>query len=357
MRECFRLAAKGRGYVSPNPLVGAVLVRDGVIVARGYHKRFGDAHAEVECLRAYSGSLAHTTLYVNLEPCSHYGKTPPCADLIIQRGIKKVVVAMKDPNPRVAGKGIAKLRRAGVEVVTGVLKAEALHLNRWFVTNITAQRPYVHLKIARTRDGFIGRNNAPLQYITSLPSRKLVHRWRSEYDAVLVGAGTIRADNPLLNVRLVKGRDPAVVVLDGRLRISGTERVFSSANERAVVLCTSRRAAQRQQNTIAALQSKGVTVLAFSSRAGRVSLRRVLRALYKRRIGSLLVEAGSTTVMQFLDKRLVDELSIFTSPKVYGEGVPLHDGKRARQLQTFMDTTISSMRKVGKDLLLTSTIR
>ena len=357
MRECFRLAAKGKGYVSPNPLVGAVLVRKGVIVARGYHKRFGDAHAEVECLRAYSGSLAHTTLYVNLEPCSHDGKTPPCADLIIQRGIKKVVVAMKDPNPHVAGKGIAKLRRAGVEVVTGVLKAEALRLNRWFVTNITARRPYVHLKIAQTRDGFIGRNNAPLQYITSLPSRKLVHRWRSEYDAVLVGAGTIRADNPLLNVRLAKGRDPAVVVLDGRLSVSGEERVFASAKTRAVLLCTSIQAERKHRNKISTLRSRGVSVLSFASRAGELNLRQVLRELYKRKIGSLLVEAGSTTVMQFLDKRLADELSIFISPKVYGEGVPLLAGKIAGQLQSFMQTTICSMRKVGNDLLVTGTIQ
>ena len=191
MSECLLLAELGKGQVSPNPLVGAVLVRDGRVVARGYHQRCGGPHAEMNCLAHYTGDVRSATMYVSLEPCSHHGKTPPCADMLSGSGLRHVVVGMKDPNPLVSGRGIERLRNAGVEVTVGVLEREARELNRVFVTHIRAKRPYVHVKIAQSMDGFIASPNARRRWISSAASRALVHRWRAEYDAVLVGAGTV----------------------------------------------------------------------------------------------------------------------------------------------------------------------
>ena len=227
MQECLRLAERGRGSVSPNPMVGAVLVRKGRVLGRGYHARFGGPHAEVNCLGSVRGSTADSTLYVNLEPCAYYGKTPPCVDAVIAAGVREVFTAMKDPNPRVAGRGIRKLRSAGITVHVGLLGDEAKRLNRAFIRHTTVRRPFVHLKIAQSLDGMIAGPRRDNRWITSSASRALVHRMRSEHDAVLVGAGTIRADNPLLTVRSARGRNPHVVILDGRLNVSPKARIFT----------------------------------------------------------------------------------------------------------------------------------
>lgn len=356
MRECFRLAGKGKGNVSPNPLVGAVLVIDREIVARGYHGRFGAVHAEVECLRNYNGSLSKATLYVNLEPCSYYGKTPPCADLIIQRGIKRVVVAMKDPNPMVAGRGIAKLRRVGVSVQVGVLEDEARYVNRFFARHISARMPYVHLKIAQTMDGFIAKGKGPMRYITSKSSRTLVHQWRTEYDAVLVGAGTIIADNPQLNVRLVKGREPAIVVLDGRLRVSGKERVFASAQNRRVFVCAGKSAVELQERKVRDMMTKGVTVLTFPSRGGSLNLEGVLKKLNRNNIGSLLVEGGGKVFNQFIIKGLVDEFSMFVAPMRFGNGVEGLSREASRKAGEFILDNHFASYMLGSDSLTTGIV-
>ncbi|MBX2992196.1 MAG: bifunctional diaminohydroxyphosphoribosylaminopyrimidine deaminase/5-amino-6-(5-phosphoribosylamino)uracil reductase RibD [Bacteroidetes bacterium] len=358
MRECFRLAEKGKGHVSPNPLVGAVLVEQGRSVAFGFHERFGGSHAEVNCLRNHNGNLSNAVLYVNLEPCSHFGKTPPCTDLLVQRGIRNVVVAMKDPNPFVSGKGIAQLRRAGVHVTVGVLEKEAGHLNRFFVKHIVSSLPYVHLKIAETADGFIGRGNGSLEYITSLESRRLVHLWRGEYDAIVVGAGTIQTDNPELNVRLSAGRDPAVVILDGNLRLTGQERVFASARKRRVFLCVSQQAIDARRTTVRNLESNGVTLLAFAAGKGDLNLKTILRELYARQIGSILVEGGSNVFSRFIKYGFVDELSVFCSPAVFGKGIPrFPDAKRSNgMLREMLLSTGCFARKSGTDTLFTGII-
>ncbi|MCK5572670.1 MAG: bifunctional diaminohydroxyphosphoribosylaminopyrimidine deaminase/5-amino-6-(5-phosphoribosylamino)uracil reductase RibD, partial [Bacteroidetes bacterium] len=273
MSECLLLAELGKGQVSPNPLVGAVLVRDGRVVARGYHQRCGGPHAEMNCLAHYTGDVRSATMYVSLEPCSHHGKTPPCADMLSGSGLRHVVVGMKDPNPLVSGRGIERLRNAGVEVTVGVLEREARELNRVFVTHIRAKRPYVHVKIAQSMDGFIASPNARRRWISSAASRALVHRWRAEYDAVLVGAGTVRKDNPRLNVRLVEGRDPAIVIVDGKFSTPLHARVFKG--DQQVIVLVDRNRTRSSVRKLERAKARGITVVASGGEKGKVPLRKI----------------------------------------------------------------------------------
>jgi diaminohydroxyphosphoribosylaminopyrimidine deaminase / 5-amino-6-(5-phosphoribosylamino)uracil reductase len=319
IRECFRLAQRGKGQVSPNPMVGAVLVRNGKILAKGFHREFGGAHAEVECLRHAPGDVRGATLYVNLEPCSHHGKTPPCVDLILARGIRSVVAAMKDPNPVVAGRGLRKLQEAGVKTRAGLLEEEARELNRVFATHIVARRPYVHVKIAQSRDGRI--NGGTSRWISSPESRKRVHAMRAEYDAVLVGAGTVRADDPSLTVRLVKGRDPDVVVLDGAFSLSAGRKLFKAHSSRRVYLVTTEQALWRNREKARILSARGIILLGLAGTREHFKVGRVMKELYKRNIGSVLVEGGGSVFSQFVAEGLVDELTLFVSPDFFGKGL------------------------------------
>jgi diaminohydroxyphosphoribosylaminopyrimidine deaminase / 5-amino-6-(5-phosphoribosylamino)uracil reductase len=356
MLECLALARRGAGYVSPNPMVGAVLVRHGRIVAKGYHRKFGGPHAEVDCLRNYRGPVESSTLYVNLEPCSHFGKTPPCTDLIIAKAIPRVVVGMKDPNPSVAGRGIRKLRSAGIRVEVGILRDESEGLNLHFIRHIVRRRPFVHVKIAQTLDGKIaGPDNTQLQ-ISGPKSVALVHAWRSDHDAVLVGAETIRADNPLLSVRHATGRDPAVIILDGRLSLSGDERVFQSAKRRSVFLFCDETAARRKPRLVKKLSALRVEVVRMKGKRKRVAVSDVLDYLYWRNIGSVLVEGGSAIFGEFTRKRYCDQLSVFVAPRILGEGVAAFGRDYDRQF------VLSALKKaetvkVGSDYLLHFTTR
>jgi diaminohydroxyphosphoribosylaminopyrimidine deaminase / 5-amino-6-(5-phosphoribosylamino)uracil reductase len=353
MALCLRLAEKGRGFVSPNPLVGAVLVRSERVVASGFHRRFGGAHAEVECLQSHKGSLSNATLYVNLEPCSHHGKTPPCVDLIINSGIRNVVVGMVDPNPVVAGRGIRKLRRAGVKVVLGVLAEEAKILNRSFIISMTKQRPFVHVKIAQTLDGKIGRKPRATLQISGKESLELVHKWRSEHDAVLVGAGTIHADDPFLTVRLTAGRDPAVVILDGGLSLDPRRRVLKSATSRDVIVFARQSAARRKEGLLRQLRSCGATVVPLKSMTNYLPLKLVLRKLHRLGVGSILVEGGSEVFTQFLENQFTDLLSVFVAPKMLGVGIPTFgDGTCRGPRGIDFSHYTPSVRAVGTDVLL-----
>lgn len=350
MRECLRLARRGEGLASPNPLVGAVVVESGKIVARGYHARFGGPHAEVNCLSKFAGNPARATLYVNLEPCPHHGKTPPCTKAILSSGIRRVMIAMVDPNPLVRGRGIRTLRRHGVRVRTGVLRREAREVNRTFIKHVTTGLPYVHVKIAQSADGYIASARSRRRWITSLASRTLVHRWRAKTDAVLVGAGTVKADNPRLDVRLSEGRDPAVVILDGHCSVPLASRVFRG--ERRVFLFIDERVRKARRNKIARLESRGVRVVAQQGIKGRLSLRRVLRCLARENIGSILVEGGGNVYGQFLRSDLIDELSIFVAPAVFGHGVPLlgEGSERAERIGFLPRRTMTAI--VGPDVLI-----
>jgi diaminohydroxyphosphoribosylaminopyrimidine deaminase / 5-amino-6-(5-phosphoribosylamino)uracil reductase len=354
MEVCLDLARQGQGQVSPNPMVGAVLVRKGRIVARGYHRRFGGPHAEIECLRTYRGAPEDTTLYVNLEPCSHYGKTPPCVDAIIHQKIPRVVVGMEDPNPLVEGRGIRRLRRAGVKAEVGVLQQKSLELNRAYVVGIRSKRPFIHVKIAQTLDGLIARPRRRHEWISGLESRRLVHSWRSQHDAVLVGNGTIVGDNPRLDVRLCPGRDPDVIVLDGRFRIPLDARVFAVQDARRIFICTSAEAIMQEQVKLSRLVRKGAIVLGFAKgKEGRLPLEDVLRKLYALGVGSILVEGGGEVFSQFMFGGPVDQISIFMAPKVFGAGVPaLSSLPGMKPKKGIMHPCCVDARKIGEDLLI-----
>lgn len=321
MKECFRLARKGAGHVSPNPLVGAVLVRKGRIISSGYHRKFGGPHAEVECLHRAKGPLHEATLYVNLEPCCHYGKTPPCTQHILDAGIKEVVVAMKDPNPLVAGRGIAQLRRRGVKVRLGIGASEAHILNEMFATHIQTRRPYIHLKVAQTLDGKIAPPDRRHVRISSGTALRIVHQWRATHDAVLIGSGTVKQDNPRLDVRLVKGRNPAIVVVDGNLSVPVKARMWKQAKSRRVFLCVSRNAAGRRKGKANRLRSYGVVLLVFDVTSATISPAMILKELYRHNIGSVLVEGGAGVFSRFMKEAPVDRLSVFVSPVVMGAGI------------------------------------
>lgn len=353
MEVCLHLAEKGRGLVSPNPLVGAVLVRANRIVAQGYHRRFGGPHAEVECLRRYSGDPGSTTLYVNLEPCTYFGKTPPCTDLIIRSGIKTVVVGMKDPNPRVNGSGIRRLRTSGITVVPDVLEGNARALNRAFITYVTKARPLVHVKIAQSLDGKIAQRLNSSTRVTGREAERLVHRMRSEHDAILVGAGTVHVDNPLLNVRLVKGIDPAVVVIDGRLSVEVERRLWRTARHRRVILLTSPRSIRNHANKVKELCSYGVEVVPVESSAYRLPLRNIIATLYDRNISSVLVEGGRDILSQFISEGPIDTLSVFLAPRLFGSGVPSLGSQSGEEMTpSWLNGVEPKVTKFGHDVLI-----
>ena len=353
MRECFRLAVRGEGLVSPNPMVGALIVEHGRIAARGYHRRYGAAHAEIDCLSRFHGDPRRATMYVNLEPCSHHGKTPPCADAILAAGIRNVVVAMRDPNPLVSGKGISKLRRGGVKVRTGILEQEARELNRVFVRHITARRPYVHVKVAQTLDGKIAPPSGRPIRISSPESLDLVHRWRASHDAVMVGAGTVIADRPRLTVRRVKGRNPDVVVLDGRFRVPLAARVFSKTWKRRAFVCIGEPAARANRRKVLTAEKRGVIVVPLPARGGRFRMRTLLRALYRYNIGSVLVEGGSDVFRTMAEEGPIDAISLFVAPRILGTGVPAFGGAVARRCRPLKETGCA-VQRVGTDVLLQS---
>ena len=330
-------------------MVGAVLARGDRVLARGYHGAFGGPHAEVDCLSQHHGSFADTTLYVNLEPCSHYGKTPPCAELLAATPIPRIVVAMTDPNPLVRGNGIARLRAAGKRVVVGVLESEARALNRHFVVGITQQRPYVHVKIAQSLDGMIADARGQRCWITGMPAREMVHRWRSVHDVVMVGAGTVHADDPRLTARIEGGRDPAVVVIDGSLSVSPEARVFRNRRKRQVYVCVTRASLERRSRVALRLEKAGALLIPFRTRA-RIPLAEILPDLYARNLGSILVEGGSDVFGQFLTSRFVDELTVFIAPMVIGKGVLAYAPGRMPARRAGFESLSTGM--VGRDIMV-----
>lgn len=328
MHRCLQLARQGMGNVAPNPMVGAVLVNDGKIVAEGFHRQFGGPHAEVECLKNVNDAevLQSSTLYVSLEPCSHHGKTPPCANLIIKSGIKHVVVGSTDPNPQVAGRGIALMRQHGIEVVEGVLDAEAQSLNRRFFTFHTKQRPYIVLKWAQTADGFIGKPHQPGQaaaqlQISSIASARLVHLWRSQEQSILVGKNTVLADDPALTTRHVSGHNPIRVVIDRQASIQGNYKIFDNQAETLVYGHSGQATAGQTQW----VQLGNDTPL----------LQSLLTDLYQRNVQSILVEGGTKTLQAFIDADLWDEARVFTAPHKLNQGVVAPQLPQAKRMVVY----------------------
>ncbi|MFN0063338.1 MAG: bifunctional diaminohydroxyphosphoribosylaminopyrimidine deaminase/5-amino-6-(5-phosphoribosylamino)uracil reductase RibD [Myxococcaceae bacterium] len=310
-------AQKGLGRTAPNPVVGAVVVRGGKVVGRGHHRQAGSAHAEVLALKAAGRAALGADLYTTLEPCSHFGRTPPCSEAILRAGIRRVFVASRDPNPLVNGKGLRRLRQAGVQVVTGLLEAQADALNRPFFKCLATGLPWVVLKAAATLDGKVATSSGESKWITGAKARQAAHRLRNEMDAVLVGSGTVLADNPRLTVRLAKGRgrNPLRIVLDSRLRLPLSRHLFGSASEGKTVVVTLSGASKAKTQ---ALEKRGVEVWRVPGKRGQLNLRWVLKRAAQAGIRSVLVEGGPTVHAAFLRARLADELILFVAPKVLG---------------------------------------
>jgi diaminohydroxyphosphoribosylaminopyrimidine deaminase/5-amino-6-(5-phosphoribosylamino)uracil reductase len=324
MRRALRLAVRGRGDTNPNPLVGCVVVKAGRVVGEAWHHRAGAPHAEVTALVRAGAKARGATLYVNLEPCVHHGRTPPCAPLLPKAGLRRVVAAMRDPDPRVDGRGVTLLRRAGIAVTLGVLEDEAAALNERFIVAARRRRPYVTLKAALTLDGRIATARGESKWLTSSAQRRAARRLRRLHDGVAVGIGTVLADDPMLLPQPRVTRPFYRVVFDSRLRLPPDSRLARSARSSPVwVVCAKAEAGKR-----AALERRGVTVVGQPSPGARVSLPRAVRGLWRRGIKSLLVEGGSELLGAFLAAGLVDAVALYRAPLILGgpEGVPAFGG-------------------------------
>jgi len=328
MLRAIELAKNGIGHVSPNPLVGCVIVHEGKIIGEGWHQKYGEAHAEVNAVNAVidKSILKDAVVYVNLEPCAHTGKTPPCVDLLIKYNVKRVVIANIDPNPLVAGKGVDKLKHAGIEVTIGVLEKEGYELNKRFFTFLKYKRPFIILKWAQTSDGFIARENYDSKWISNEHSRKLVHKWRSEEDSILVGFNTAAYDNPKLTVRDWSGRHPVRIVIDQNLNLESSLYLFDGAIH---TICYNNLKNENKGKVEYVLLEKGNT------------LSGILKDLFNRKIQSLIVEGGAQTIKAFLSEGAWDEARVFTAKQRFERGIdaPMVNGE------------ISSSEMVGSDEL------
>lgn len=317
MRRALQLARRGMGKVSPNPLVGAVIVRAGRIIAQGWHHTFGGDHAEIDAIKRTSSSVRGATLYVTLEPCCHWGKTPPCVDALIKGEIKRVVIGTLDPNPLVDGKGAQVLRDHGIEVTVGVLEQEARTVNEVYLHHIRTGLPFVTVKYAQSLDGRIATSHGDSHWISSEASRKYAHRLRAQHDAIMVGIGTVLADDPQLTVRLVKGRNPLRIVLDSRLRIPLNAQVLQ--DEGKILIVTTE---EHGKDKAAAIEKEGKEVLlAQRDRDGRVELRSLMKQLAERGISSILVEGGAEVITSLLQEKLVNRMVVITAPLIVGKGI------------------------------------
>ena len=350
MRLALHLARTAEGHTAPNPMVGAVLVKTGRVLGRGFHRRAGSPHAEVEALSQAGRRARGATLYVTLEPCNHYGRTPPCCDAIIRAGIAQVVIAARDPNPITNGRGLAKLRRTGIRVMSGVLEEEAQRLNEPFRKAMVARLPWVVAKVGQSLDGKIATAAGESRWITSPAARRLGHQWRRRVDAIVVGIRTILQDNPRLTVRRGPPRlgRPVKVVVDSRLRMPVRARCLSARpSAPTIIATTTRRSARRTL-----LERRGADVLVLPSQKGRVPLRPLFHALAQRGLQSVLIEGGGEVLASAFAERLVDRIVWFIAPaliggrsspsSIGGEGV----GRLAQAIR-LADMTV---RRVGPDL-------
>ena len=309
MQRCIELASKAKGCASPNPMVGSVIVYNNKIIGEGYHEKYGSHHAEVNAINSVKDKslLSKSTLYVNLEPCAHFGKTPPCSDLIIQNKIPEVVIGCVDTFSKVSGKGIERMRNVGIDVKVGVLENESRVLNKRFFTFHEKKRPYIILKWAESKDGFIApKNQTKPFWMTSCESKKLVHKWRAEEDAILVGRITADKDNPSLTVREVEGSNPIRIVIDKDLKLSADFNLFN--NDAKTIIFNQTKSEENNSNNYIKINFNNMT-------------KNILQELHKQNIQSIIIEGGTKTLQSFIDKKLWDEARIFTTKKTLIEGV------------------------------------
>lgn len=361
MRRAMELAQRGEGRVNPNPLVGAVIVRDGRIVAEGWHERWGGLHAERNALARCTEPAAEATMYVTLEPCCHYGKTPPCTEAVIAAGIARVVVGLRDPNPLVAGKGIAQLEAAGIRVESGVLEEELRRQNRVFLKYITTRRPWVVMKAAMTLDGKIAAHTGDSRWVTGEEARRRVHEMRRNCMAVLVGRGTVEADDPLLNCRLKptggeEPRQPVRIVADSSARIGLDTQLVRTAREIRTVVAHTARADARKLD---ALRAAGVETWCCRECAEGLSADDLLRRAGEAGLDSILLEGGGTLNESFLRGGFVDEAAVFVAPKFIGgrEAKTPVEGEGLARMSDAVELDDVRVERLGRDVLLTGTVK
>lgn len=353
MERALQLAMLGSGFVSPNPKVGAVITKNGRIISEGWHKQYGENHAEVDAIEKLSyEDCEGATLYVNLEPCSHHGKTPPCAPLIIERGIAKVIVGMVDPNPEVSGKGIEMLKEAGIETEVGILEQDCRWLNRFFIKNITTGLPYVILKAAQSIDGCIATSRGESKWITGEESRKRTHALRAQVDAVLIGKLTATIDNPQLTVRDVSGRNPKRIIFDTNLSLPLGINTFKDVERDNVIVCCKPEAESlRKAGT---LRVAGIQVLPVSlNEKKQLDIPEALFAISdKFNIASILVEGGANMFSSFIQSDMVDEYHFFISPKIVGNGKHTFADFNLAKLSDSPNLSIIALSQSGDDIHL-----
>ncbi len=350
MKRALRLAEKGRGRTSPNPMVGAILVKDGKVVGEGYHAKTGEAHAEIIALQQAREEARGAILYLNLEPCTHYGKTPPCAPQVIEAGVKRVVIGMEDPNPLVKGKGIEILRKAGLDVAVGILEKECRRVNEAFCKYILKKEPFVILKVAATLDGKMATRNGDSKWISGEASRRFVHKLRDQVDGVMVGIGTVLKDDPLLTARIRGGRDPYRIVLDSRLKVPEEAKVIGTSPSKAIIVTTE----LAPKDKIEKFEKRGVQVLVLDSKEGRVNLKSCLSKLGEIGMMNLLVEGGSQVNGSFLDEGLIDKLLLFLSPRLIGDhqALGIFGGRGVFILPKAIVLKEIKTKRLGEDILL-----
>ena len=345
IKKCFSLAKRGAGNVSPNPVVGSVIVKNKKIIGRGWHKKYGTPHAEVLAIRNATENLNGATLYCNLEPCCHINKqTPPCVPLIISKKIRRVVISNLDPNKEVNGKGVRQLRKAGIGVTTGVLKDEREELNKFYIQYWQEKIPFITIKIAQSIDGKISLTRTKQTWLTGKESIRFVHKLRSEYDAIMVGSKTIKADDPLLTVREVKGSNPLRIIIDGNLSIPLKSKVLECKDPQNTWIFTSKNVDKKKMK---AITKKGAKVYQVNSlNNNRFKLKQILTILSKQKITSVLVEGGADIFTQFIQQDLFDEIIIIQTPKILGKGIS------SQKIENMKELRLIGTSKLGEDIKL-----
>jgi diaminohydroxyphosphoribosylaminopyrimidine deaminase/5-amino-6-(5-phosphoribosylamino)uracil reductase len=353
MKIAYRLALKGQSTTSPNPMVGAVIVKNGKVLAQGFHHHCGGPHAEISALKKVKQSLNGAKLYVTLEPCFHFGRTPPCVDAILQSGIREVIVGMTDPNPLTKGRSIAKLRRAGVNVKVGVLQNTLSQMNESFVKYIKYKMPFVVAKTAQTMDGKIATRTGESQWITSAASRAYAHDLRNEFDAILVGINTVLKDDPGLNAT----RKPLkTIVVDSSLRISLSAKLFKKTKAKDCLIATTKKASLKKRSL---LEKRGVDIIICPQKNNRVDLKWLMKELARREIAKILIEGGGQVIGSALKERLVDKILVFIAPKIIGDqsAISSIDGLKTVQINRTVNLHKVTYRNIGEDLLLEAYIK
>ena len=354
MGIAIRLARRGAGKTSPNPMVGAVIVANGNIIGQGYHKKCGDHHAEINAINSAKKNIKGSTFYITLEPCSHYGRTPPCIDALIRENPGRVVVGSLDPNPKVNGMGVKILRSKGIKVDVGICEPECMQLNENYFKFVKTGMPYITVKYAQTLDGRIATKSGDSQWISSEASRRYVHRLRSINQGIMVGAGTVVADNPQLTVRHVRGKNPFRIIVDSKLRIPIKSSVLTDANACLTIIATTSAAPAAK---IAAVKKQGAEIwVVKKERDGRVSLRDLLRKLGKREIMSVLVEGGSEIITSLLKAGLVDKMIIPIAPMIVGKGLEAIGDLNINKINKAIRFTSFKTMKKGDDIIFEGTM-